>query len=377
MILNKKKGYGLYFEPSKSTSGQRFFSDLHNELKYKIVPISDHPEAILFNVSAPLKQIIKAKILGQIIILRIDSLYFDELSKEFIENLNLPFRIIISFLSRFRIFRNSLTEFANFVEQNYSSFARILLSDFLIYQSEFSREIHQKYFPKKPNIVIVNGTIPKFNKPVEFFNGPCKVIKLITTYDGYRPSKRIYDIVNFVRWARLEKDVSIELIIIGYKEEEPKCTNGKIKKKIKNSSFIKTIPRFTDYNEDLQNIMYSSHIYISFSYRDACPNAIIEAMSFGLPVIGISSGGVPDIVGNSGSLIPNKDFENGFFSPHRFTCNFPSINYNLVLEELKKLSSKLPTFKEKVRNRFLDDLDISIVADRYDIAIQEFIKNSR
>ena len=83
--------------------------------------------------------------------------------------------------------------------------------------------------------------------------------------------------------------------------------------------------------------MYSSHIYISFSYRDACPNAIIEAMSFGLPVIGISSGGVPDIVGNAGSLIPNKDFENGFFSPHRFSCNFPSINYNLVLEELKKL----------------------------------------
>jgi glycosyltransferase involved in cell wall biosynthesis len=372
-LLKKKKGYVFFFDPSKSTSGQRFFLDLYHELKTKTIKISDYPEAILFNVSAPLNEILKAKLRGQIVVLRIDSLYFDELSKEFVSSFHFTFRILFKFFSKVKFLENILTELANFVQQNYTSFARILLSDLVIYQSQFSKKVHEKYFPNKPNVVIVNGTSFKFKNKLEIKPRSGKAIKLITTYDEHRPSKRIHDIVNFVKWAKFEKKVDLELVILGYTGKEPNCTGGLIQREMLCCDFIRAIPRFDDYNENISDLIYSSDMYITFSYRDACPNAIIEAMSFGLPVIGIESGGLPDIVGFSGVLIPNDDFKNGFFSSHRFTCNFPEINFEVVLEGLFKIWLELPMYKNKVHNRFIKDLDIKVVSDRYDNVINEYI----
>ena len=371
--MKKKKGFGIFFEESKISSGQRFFKDLHKELVSKTIDIKYHPEVILFNVSAPIKEILKAKFFGQKIILRIDSLYFDKVSMEFIKTFKFPLRFLFHLMIRLNFSKKVINEIANFFEQNYSSFARIILADLIVYQSHFSKKIHQRYFPNKPNVVIVNGTSFKatsIHKESRIINS---YIKLVTTYDGFRPSKRIDEIVNFVKWVKIIKGIDIELTIIGYDGKKPLCTSDKMITSIENENFIKTLPRFKDYNDEVVKVLKSSDVYISFSYRDACPNAIIEAMSFGLPVLAIKSGGLPDIIGSAGELIENSDFENGFFSSHRFSCDFPKIDYNVTIKALNKILQNLPVYNNSVKDRFKKDLEIKLVAKKYFKEINKLI----
>ena len=45
-------------------------------------------------------------------------------------------------------------------------------------------------------------------------------------------------------------------------------------------------------DERISEYYYKSDAFITFTYRDACPNIIVEAMSFSLPVIAFDSGGM-------------------------------------------------------------------------------------
>jgi glycosyltransferase involved in cell wall biosynthesis len=52
--------------------------------------------------------------------------------------------------------------------------------------------------------------------------------------------------------------------------------------------------------------------YLALSYMDPCPNAVIEALSCGLPVLHASSGGIPELVGAEAGIgldVP-EDWEN-------------------------------------------------------------------
>jgi len=51
--------FGVYFDATKSTSGQRFFESLCRKLSDEALPPPDRPSAMLYNVSAPFGAILK------------------------------------------------------------------------------------------------------------------------------------------------------------------------------------------------------------------------------------------------------------------------------------------------------------------------------
>ena len=60
------------------------------------------------------------------------------------------------------------------------------------------------------------------------------------------------------------------------------------------------------------DILTKSHVYINTSKSEACSIAILEALSFGLPIIATDVGGTPDIINtttNCGMLIPYGDYK--------------------------------------------------------------------
>ena len=130
-------GFGFYFDSSKKTSGQRFFKSLCNELEKDSIPLSKFPEKILFNISAPIKEILKAKYRKQKIILRVDGLYCDKISNNFIDDFKFPFKYFIKFLISLKIKTDYISFIANLINRNYPLFIKIFLADFIINRPQY------------------------------------------------------------------------------------------------------------------------------------------------------------------------------------------------------------------------------------------------
>jgi glycosyltransferase involved in cell wall biosynthesis len=95
----------------------------------------------------------------------------------------------------------------------------------------------------------------------------------------------------------------VQLVLIGdgflRKQLEDFC----IKHGLKNVQFLGTIP----FSDVLENVA-KSDVFILTSVEEAMPNAVIEALSLGRPVIATRVGGIPEIVEDefNGLLIPPK-----------------------------------------------------------------------
>jgi glycosyltransferase involved in cell wall biosynthesis len=371
MRARRQAKYGVYFDPTKITSGQRFFRELSRTLADRSVPFSARPAAVLFNVSAPLAEIVRAKIRRQRIAIRIDGLYFDRLSRAFLATFSPPVSAMLS-VGRKTERGGWRAHAANFLNCNYTGFVRMALADHIIYQSEFSRAVHGHAFARKPTDVIVNGA--RFHG-VDTPRAPrCDgAIHLVTIYDEYRPSKRIDQLIEFVRWARESRQVDLRLTIVGYTGRLPASVGPAIKELIEHAPYISTLPKFSDLTGAPGDALYAADMYITFTFRDSCPNAVVEAMAHGLPVVGVASGGLPDIVGDAGVLVPGDDFPEGLFCAHRFESDFPVIDFDAVLQGVQRVAAQPWRYRELVVRRFQTDLDLEVAAQRYDAVMHRLL----
>jgi glycosyltransferase involved in cell wall biosynthesis len=108
-------------------------------------------------------------------------------------------------------------------------------------------------------------------------------------------------------FKRITKNIDeAQLLLIGdgplRKQLEEFCA----KHRLRNIKFLGRVP----FNEALENVA-ESDIFIITSIEEAMPNAVIEALALGKPVIATRVGGIPEIVkdGVNGLLIPPKSPE--------------------------------------------------------------------
>ena len=78
--MSQQSRFAVYLDESKTTSGQRFYRQLRDALSARSIARGVQPDVVLFNVSAPLIAILRAKLNGTRVVLRIDGLYCDRLS---------------------------------------------------------------------------------------------------------------------------------------------------------------------------------------------------------------------------------------------------------------------------------------------------------
>jgi glycosyltransferase involved in cell wall biosynthesis len=70
---------------------------------------------------------------------------------------------------------------------------------------------------------------------------------------------------------------------------------------------IINLTTFTGYIASVVEYLSLSDIYISSSNREGLPLSVLEAMAAGLPIIATDAGGVRDLAGENGFLIPCND----------------------------------------------------------------------
>ena len=177
------------------------------------------------------------------------------------------------------------------------------LDTFKIFVSESERQYakDKKIFFGKNNIVINNGVKNKkiknfknnqFNEKNNSYLNSNK-IKVISVSRLVK-QKNIFELIKI---AELLPDISFNVIGDGPLLKEILAFLSK--RKIKNI-------RFLGYKSNLFYYLKSSSIFLSTSLYEGLPNTIIEAMSFGLPVV------ASDVVGNCDTFEHNKS---GYFYP--------------------------------------------------------------
>lgn len=221
-------------------------------------------------------------------------------------------------------------------------------ADGVIFQSQFNKKLTEKYFGKCDTIscVIHNGA-EKLGCNDTASNAN-KLRGIVSEVDGrificasnWRPHKRLRDIIGFFQKVANEND---RLVVVGKPNNHDEITSDN------RVIWLGDVPQ--DVYLSFCNV---SDYMIHLAWLDHCPNVVCEALMAGCPVICTDSGGTKEIVGDSGIVMPDKEWD---FEPH-----------NLYDPPAVDLDDYARTFGEKCNIGSFDrtnDLGIGNVADKY------------
>lgn len=101
--------------------------------------------------------------------------------------------------------------------------------------------------------------------------------------------------------------------------------------------------------EDAPKLLKAADVLLHTKYMDPCPRLVVEAMSCGLPVIHLKSGGVPELVGEDAGV--------GVAVPEDWH-NIHEMDPVSLADAVEKIVDNYRTYSEAARQRCIDKFDI-------------------
>lgn len=205
-----------------------------------------------------------------------------------------------------------------------------LVADGIVFQSNWSKEENKKLFGISPKYESVIYNAPDneiFNKIGKKEFNPKEKIKLIATSwssnwrKGFEIYKYLDENLDFLKY---------EMTFVGNSPVE-----------FKNIKWIKPISL-----EKLAEIFKKHDIYIFASKLEACSNALIEALSCGLPVVAIEGSSNPEIVQGGGELFASKN--DIIEKIEKVVKNFYYYQSKIPEFSIEKVAQKYYEFAEKI-----------------------------
>ncbi|MEM4247746.1 MAG: glycosyltransferase, partial [Candidatus Nanoarchaeia archaeon] len=165
-------------------------------------------------------------------------------------------------------------------------------TDFDIFQSEYIRNVFRNAGYKKTNNKVIHNGVNQelFNMSGKKFWDGSYPLKIFSNAFAIRESKR-FDII-----AEFSELTNVEVYHVGVWPENLNSRKAKLLGKMPQSDFVSL------YKEQ-------ANIFLHPAEKDICPNAVLEAISCGLPVIYRNPGGTSEIVGNCGVEMKNSSKE--------------------------------------------------------------------
>jgi glycosyltransferase involved in cell wall biosynthesis len=99
-----------------------------------------------------------------------------------------------------------------------------------------------------------------------------------------------------------------------------------------------------------------SHLYFACDVRAACPNAVIESMACGTPVVGYDTGAIRELIAPAGGCVASYGAADDRLQP--------AVPGPLVQASLPVLS-RLPEFRRSARQRAVEKFDVQEMVARY------------
>ena len=204
------------------------------------------------------------------------------------------------------------------------------LADANIFQSEWSHKANLKmgFVSKVDTTIITNASDSNiFNKQkVEKNNDK---FRLIAT--SWSPNVK----KGFKYYDFLDKNLDFEKYEFYFVGNSPFLFKN-----------IKTLGICSSY--DLMKEMKSSDAYITASECDPCSNSLIEALSCGIPVIALNSGGHPELVKNGGYLF--QDTNDLIETIEMVFKNMEICKQNIEVKSMEEVGSEYINFIKEVAN---------------------------
>ncbi len=214
-------------------------------------------------------------------------------------------------------------------------------SDGVVFQSQWCEKFATTMLKTraKMSTVVHNGV-----KQSQFKGSPVvrEFDKAFICCSHWRINKRLESIVHAVLEIRKRTGVDLGLYVIGKPDYELSS------KHIKYAGNVQSVSPF------YASADYMCHI----CHIDACPNAVIEGLSAGLPVVCNNIGGTPEIVGKSGVIV---DLDRPF--DFRYIRDMEDVGPSSVNKE--KLIVGMMKVMDQKWEISRPELDISVAAKGY------------
>lgn len=171
------------------------------------------------------------------------------------------------------------------------------LVDYVVYQTAFTKYCSDKYLGifDGPSAILINPVDTERFAPRKT-PLPTEPLIIMMLGNHLESEMRLSLALQAIQILR-DKGTNIKLIIIGHSDR--KFSEEWVEKR---GAYLQ---------KDAPALMQSAHIFLHLKYLDPCPTTVEEALSCGLPVIGVKNGGMPELVDEqSGVLIPVvEDYE--------------------------------------------------------------------
>lgn len=172
-------------------------------------------------------------------------------------------------------------------------------ADFIVYQSQFTREWWQRVYgdTSAADRVIHNGVDLDLFTPAGSEVPPQDFMRVMVVegsfYGGHQ--RDLLNALGFAKGLAERSDQVVELVIASRAPQAmldalPVYENVRV-------NWLGIVPQ-----TDIPHLDRSAHLFFPAEINAACPNAVLEAMACGLPIAGFATGSIPELVGENAGL---------------------------------------------------------------------------
>lgn len=228
-------------------------------------------------------------------------------------------------------------------------------ADFIIYQSQFCKDSAERYIspPDVSNEIIYNPVDTHLFSPDACSARPEALTLLLggNQYEKYRLELALQTL------QALHRDVpNAKLIVTGKLWLPHNEANAWTKRALHDMGLTDHVTFTGTYTQTEAPAIYSqAHLLLHTKYADPSPGLVLEALALGMPVVHLSNGGVPELVGDAGVGVPVEHDWNKINLPS------PQVMANAVMQA----HSRRDEYSQKARQRAMELFSLETFVARH------------
>ena len=178
------------------------------------------------------------------------------------------------------------------------------LADYVIYQSDFCRRSADHFLATAQANweILFNPVETQLFRPFHSDRNETEFTLVLggNQYERYRFDLAVRALVGISK-----KHPNVRLIVTGRLWDKSPETLKLIRANLDRIGLLEKVDFFGPYTQqDAPKILNRGHILLHTVFNDCCPTIVIEALSCGLPVVYLDSGGTPELVAEAGVGVP-------------------------------------------------------------------------